>query len=129
MRPASVELGSVGAYPGAQEPVSENIRNSRMILVWDRFDLVAKTLWLTRVSATLITTVALGIKQNPDDAALLSGQIMISMVESLTWVYSISISDNAVDQYESNLMRRVCGLIYFPDKLSAEIKLKLINNK
>ena len=26
-------------------------------------------------------------------------------------------------------MRRICGLIYFPDKLSGEIKLKLIEKK
>jgi len=26
-------------------------------------------------------------------------------------------------------MRRICGLIYFPDKESAEIKLKLLNSK
>ena len=24
-------------------------------------------------------------------------------------------------------MRRICGLIYFPDKMSAEIKLKIMN--
>ena len=44
-------------------------------------------------------------------------------------LWKVIISDNTVDQYESNLMRRICGLIYFPDKESAEIKLKLINNK
>ena len=44
-------------------------------------------------------------------------------------LWKIIISDNSVDQYESNLMRRICGLIYFPDKECAEIKLKLINNK
>ncbi len=44
-------------------------------------------------------------------------------------LWKIIISDNSIDQYESNLMRRICGLIYFPDKLSAEIKLKLINSK
>ena len=44
-------------------------------------------------------------------------------------LWEVIISDNTVDQYESNLMRRVCGLIYFPDKDSAEIKLKLINSK
>ena len=44
-------------------------------------------------------------------------------------LWKIIISDNTIDQYESNLMRRVCGLIYFPDKMSAEIKLKLLNNK
>ena len=44
-------------------------------------------------------------------------------------LWKILISDNTVDQYESNLMRRICGLIYFPDKECAEIKLKLLNSK
>ena len=44
-------------------------------------------------------------------------------------LWKVIISDNTVDQYESNLMRRICGLIYFPDKECAEIKLKLIKNK
>ena len=44
-------------------------------------------------------------------------------------LWKIIISDKMVDQYESNLMRRICGLIYFPDKESGEIKLKLLNNK
>ena len=44
-------------------------------------------------------------------------------------LWKIIISDNTVDQYESNLMRRICGLIYFPDKMCAEIKLRLLNNK
>ena len=30
-------------------------------------------------------------------------------------LWKVLISDNKVDQYESNLMRRICGLIYFPD--------------
>ena len=44
-------------------------------------------------------------------------------------LWKIIISDQTVDQYESNLMRRICGLIYLPDKECAEIKLKLINSK
>jgi uncharacterized tellurite resistance protein B-like protein len=44
-------------------------------------------------------------------------------------LWKVIISDNTVDQYESNLMRRICGLIYFPDKECAEIKLKLITSK
>ena len=43
-------------------------------------------------------------------------------------LWKIIISDNNSDQYETNLMRRICGLIYFPDKLSGEIKLKLKKN-
>ncbi len=59
------------------------------------------------------------IKQN-------SMEIKKDIMEHL---WKVIISDDAVDQYEANLMRRICGLIYFPDKESAEIKLKLINNK
>ena len=44
-------------------------------------------------------------------------------------LWKVIISDNTIDQYESNLMRRICGLIYFPDKECAEIKLELINSK
>ena len=44
-------------------------------------------------------------------------------------LWKVIISDNSIDQYEANLMRRICGLIYFPDKESAEIKLKLLNAK
>jgi len=40
-------------------------------------------------------------------------------------LWKVIISDNTVDQYESNLMRRICGLIYFSDKECGEIKLKL----
>tara|TARA_Y100000816_G_scaffold241220_1_gene187982 strand:- start:1076 stop:1465 length:390 start_codon:yes stop_codon:yes gene_type:complete len=59
------------------------------------------------------------IKQNSMD-------IKKDIIEHL---WKVLISDNTVDQYESNLMRRVCGLIYFPDKECAEIKLKLLNSK
>ena len=44
-------------------------------------------------------------------------------------LWKVIISDNSVDQYEANLMRRICGLIYFPDKECAEIKLRLLNSK
>ena len=57
------------------------------------------------------------IKQN-------NNEIKKDIIEHL---WKVIISDNSVDQYESNLMRRICGLIYFPDKESAEIKLKLLN--
>ena len=59
------------------------------------------------------------IKQNTLD-------IKKDIIEHL---WKVIISDNSVDQYEANLMRRICGLIYFPDKECAEIKLKLLNSK
>ena len=59
------------------------------------------------------------IKQN-------SLEIKKDIIEHL---WKVLISDNTVDQYESNLMRRICGLIYFSDKDCAEIKLRLLNSK
>tara|TARA_B110001452_G_C15058453_1_gene369543 strand:- start:227 stop:616 length:390 start_codon:yes stop_codon:yes gene_type:complete len=53
-------------------------------------------------------------------------EVKSNIIENL---WKIIISDNSIDQYESNLMRRICGLIYFPDKMSAEIKLKIMNDK
>ena len=47
--------------------------------------------------------------------------------EVMEHLWKIIISDKSVDQYESSLMRRICGLIYFPDKLSGEVKLKILN--
>ena len=59
------------------------------------------------------------IKQNSLD-------IKKDIIEHL---WRVIISDNSIDQYEANLMRRICGLIYLPDKECAEIKLKLLNSK
>ena len=55
-----------------------------------------------------------------------SFEIKKDIIEHL---WKILISDKTVDQYESNLMRRICGLIYFPDKECAEIKLRLNDSK
>ena len=55
-----------------------------------------------------------------------SMEIKSDIIEHL---WKVLISDNSVDQYEANLMRRICGLIYFSDKECAEIKLKLLNSK
>jgi len=40
-------------------------------------------------------------------------------------LWKIIISNDISDEYESNLMRRICGLIYFSDKLSGEIKMSI----
>ena len=40
-------------------------------------------------------------------------------------LWKIIISNDISDEYEANLMRRICGLIYFSDKLSGEIKMRL----
>ena len=49
--------------------------------------------------------------------------------EIIEHLWKIIISDQSVDMYESSLMRRICGLIYFPDKLSGDIKLEILNQQ
>ena len=53
-------------------------------------------------------------------------EIKKNIIEHL---WKVIISDNTIDQYETNIMRRVCGLIYFSDKECGEIKLRLMSAK
>ena len=45
----------------------------------------------------------------------------------LKTLWQIVLSDDKSVIFESNLIRRVCGLLYIPDKISGEIKLSLID--
>ena len=47
----------------------------------------------------------------------------------LRFLWKIILSDDKSDIYENTLMRRICGLLYLPDKLSGEIKLDIIKEK
>ncbi len=42
-------------------------------------------------------------------------------------LWKIVYSDGTNDNYESNLIRRLCGLLYISDKESGEIRLKIQN--
>ena len=44
-------------------------------------------------------------------------------------LWKIIYSDNISDNYESNLIRRICGLLYISDKDSGDIKLKVKNSR
>ena len=50
-----------------------------------------------------------------------------SMIIKVLW--KIILSDNNLDAYEGNLMRRICGLLHFPDKSSGEIRLEVLKEK
>ena len=47
----------------------------------------------------------------------------------LKFLWKIILSDDKSDVYESSLMRRICGLLYIPDKLSGEIKSNILKGK
>ena len=73
------------------------------------------------------------IEQNSNQLLNFTNKIKKDTLEFKSLVikelWKIIISDNSTDEYESNLVRRICGLIYFPDKLSGEIKMKLLKDK
>ena len=48
------------------------------------------------------------------------------VVETL---WKVILSDNKTGQYENNLMRRICGLLYLPDKISGKIKMDILEKK
>ena len=50
-------------------------------------------------------------------------------MEILKTLWKIVLSDEKSGIYESNLMRRICGLLYIPDKLSGEIKSSILNGR
>ena len=50
-------------------------------------------------------------------------KIRILVLETL---WKIVLSDDKSGIYESNLIRRICGLLYISDKMSGEIKLSII---
>ena len=47
----------------------------------------------------------------------------------LKFLWKIILSDDKSDIYENTLMRRICGLLYLPDKLSGEIKSNILKGK
>ena len=44
----------------------------------------------------------------------------------LQTIWEIILSDKKSGIYESNLIRRICGLLYISDKISGEVKLSII---
>ena len=52
--------------------------------------------------------------------------LKIIVIETL---WRIILSDEKSDMYESGLIRRICGLLYVPDKLSGEIKTNILKEK
>ena len=54
-----------------------------------------------------------------------SMEFRLKIIEML---WKIVYSDGSSDSYESNLIRRVCGLLYISDRDSGMIKLKIKNS-
>ena len=52
---------------------------------------------------------------------------MATRLKIIEIIWKIVYSDGTNDNYESNLIRRVCGLLYISDKDNGVIKLKVQN--
>ena len=53
---------------------------------------------------------------------------MESRLKIIEVIWKIVYSDGASDSYESNLIRRICGLLYVSDKDNGIIKKKIQDN-
>ena len=54
---------------------------------------------------------------------------MDSRLKIIEVIWKIVYSDGISDSYESNLIRRICGLLYISDRDSGKIKTKIKNMK
>mgnify|MGYP006111769671 CR=1 FL=1 len=54
---------------------------------------------------------------------------MASRLKIIEIIWKIVYSDGVSDSYESNLIRRICGLLYVSDKDNGIIKKKIVNIK
>ena len=54
---------------------------------------------------------------------------MIFRLKIVEILWKIIYSDDTSDNYESNLIRRICGLLYISDKDSGDIKLRVKNSR
>ena len=52
---------------------------------------------------------------------------MESRLKIIEVIWKIVYSDGVGDDYESNLIRRICGLLYISDKDNGIIKTKVYN--
>ena len=51
---------------------------------------------------------------------------METRIHVLRTLWEIILSDKKSGIYESNLIRRICGLLYISDKISGEVKLSIM---
>ena len=92
-----------------------------------------KTFAETNANINNILIEAENIEKNSNQLLNFTNVIKQNSIEFKSLIikelWKIVLSDKNEDIYESNLIRRVCGLIYFPDKMSGDIKLSLKVNK
>ena len=81
-------------------------------------ELVMQALYQKEISGSSNTDLIKQFKQTNRNFNLKGFENCLREIKKdiLEHLWKIIISDNSVDQYESNLMRRICGLIYVPDK-------------
>ena len=80
-----------------------------------------------------ILTKAKDLEKNSNQILAYTNLLKENSLQSKTIIikelWKIVLSDKNSDEYENNLMRRICGLIYFPDILSGEIKNQIIEEE
>ena len=87
---------------------------------------------ITRNEAVELLKKAEKIEQESNQIVAFTREIKKNSMEFrlkiIEILWKIVYSDGSSDSYESNLIRRVCGLLYISDRDSGMIKLKIKNS-
>ena len=106
-------------YTGAEKEIIKKAIINLNITTSDKAEELIKQAEKKEQDSNQIVEFTKEIKKNPMN-------YRIKIIEIL---WKIVYSDGTSDGYESNLIRRVCGLLYVSDKDSGAIKLKIQNSK
>ena len=76
-----------------------------------------------REEAESIQSEALDIQRFTREAKKMSENEKVQFLEDL---WRIILTDGVKDPYEDALVRRICGLVYIPDRLSGEARARVL---
>tara|TARA_B100000029_G_scaffold426914_1_gene436040 strand:+ start:265 stop:717 length:453 start_codon:yes stop_codon:yes gene_type:complete len=131
----SIDLSKIIALLVHAAKIDENYTEKERKIIFDFVEIFSKN-----QKKTINKNEILDLIKNGEDHEKNSNQILEYTREVkkmnikiktliLETLWKIILSDEKSGIYESNLMRRICGLLYFSDKLSGEIKLNILKRK
>ena len=106
-----------GNYTGLEKEIIKKALKNLFVIESNEIEELLKEAEKKEQESSQIIEFTREIKKN-------SMEFRLKIIEIL---WKIVYSDDTNDSYESNLIRRVCGLLYVSDRKSGMIKLKVKN--
>ena len=105
-------------YTGLEKEIIKKALKNLLVMESNEIEELLKEAEKKEQESSQIIEFTKEIKKN-------SMEFRLKIIEIL---WKIVYSDGSSDSYESNLIRRVCGLLYISDRDSGMIKLKVKNS-